>query len=433
MENSPPVNTSWPFWQKIAFRFCFILFIFLANPVYFVSMIPGLDKLVGFYYDIELAVTQFFNQLLFHIQPAVRPPNGNGDYPEQWMAICTYLLIALAGCLVWSLLDRKRRNYARMNYWLCLIIRYFIILNGITYGVIKMFGLQMPFPSLSQLATPLGDFLPMRFSWMFVGYSPSYQFFSGSIEVLAAVLLLFRKTATAGILVATGVFLNVMMLNLSYDIPVKINSIALVLLCLYLLLMELPRLYFFFFKQEARPSPVFIFPFTKKWQRYTAAGIKWVFILLVIFLEIKRDRETKQARASRPHPVQIQQGIYDVLLQVNSGDTISAAGPDSVYWQNIVFDIGNTGSIKATDSRFMQRYGRGYFSFAIDTFGHYLTMTPVSGGKVIAHFSYQFRDSITLELNSYPKSDSMHLLIRRRIKPFPLSEKPFHWVSETNR
>ncbi|MFZ8278288.1 hypothetical protein ACO1KY_14095, partial [Staphylococcus aureus] len=66
-----------------------------------------------------------------------------------------------------------------MNYWLFVAIRYFVILNGFSYGIFKLFAVQMPFPSISQLATPLGDFLPMRLSWMFIGYSHSYQVFSG--------------------------------------------------------------------------------------------------------------------------------------------------------------------------------------------------------------------------------------------------------------
>src|SRR4030095_10174505 len=144
------------------------------------------------------------------ITPASKPPNGNGDYPEQWMIVCTSLLLAVVGCIIWSLIDRKRKDYSKLNYWFCLGIRYTLILAGIQYGVLKMFALQMPFPNLSQMATPLGDYLPMRFSWMFIGYSRSYQFFSGALELLAAVLLLFRKTATLGVLVATGVFFNVM-------------------------------------------------------------------------------------------------------------------------------------------------------------------------------------------------------------------------------
>ena len=45
-------------------------------------------------------------------------------------------------------------------------------------------------PTLSQLATPLGDLLPMRLSWLFIGYSTPYQVFSGVMETVAGLLLL---------------------------------------------------------------------------------------------------------------------------------------------------------------------------------------------------------------------------------------------------
>ncbi|MFW1494677.1 hypothetical protein ACEV9S_24630, partial [Vibrio parahaemolyticus] len=71
-------------------------------------------------------------------------------------------------------------------------------------------------------------------------------------------------TATLGIFVSLGVFGNVMMLNLSYDIPVKINSITLVVLCLWLLSEEIPRLFQFFFFNRAVPSRMLVFPFSSK-------------------------------------------------------------------------------------------------------------------------------------------------------------------------
>src|SRR5262249_42923784 len=127
-----------------------------------------------------------------------------------------------------------------------LFTRYYVALVALSYGIIKLFALQMPFPNLSQLATPLGDFLPMRLSWMFIGYSQPYQFFSGAMEVLAALLLLYRKTATLGVLMACAVFTNVMVLNLSYDIPVKIYSAEIVFFCLFLLANEIKRIVNFF-------------------------------------------------------------------------------------------------------------------------------------------------------------------------------------------
>jgi len=430
----PVASAPWFWWQKILFRFFFIFYCIFIGPWQFLSLIPGADYVLKYYYQSVDGLAGFFNRNFFHIPPATQPPGGSGDYPEQWMLVCTSLLMAIVGCLIWSVADRKRKDYRLLNYWFSLGIRYFIILIGISYGIIKILGLQMPFPNLSQLATPLGDFLPMRLSWMFIGYSSTYQFFSGAIEVLAAVLLLFRRTATLGVLVATGVFTNVMMLNLSYDIPVKINSISMVILCFYLLVQELPRLYRFFFLQEATPGNLFIFPFETKRSRMIARAAKWIFVALAMYtyLDLSFARIDRLSKRKMPTPVQA--GMYDVIKQTKMGDTITINSSDSVYWQNIVFDIGYEGSIKTTDNRFRQRYGRGYFNFEIDSVAKLISLKrSVTDSARLAQFTYNFKDSTLIELYSYPHKDSLYLLLRKRASPFPLSERPFHWVSETNR
>jgi hypothetical protein len=433
MKMKTPVQP-WYGWQKFLFRFIFIFYCVFQGPWIFLFLIPKAEYVLQYYYEALDAITQFFNKVFFHITPASKPPNGNGDYPEQWMIVCTSLLLAVVGCIIWSLIDRKRKDYSKLNYWFCLGIRYTLILAGIQYGVLKMFALQMPFPNLSQMATPLGDYLPMRFSWMFIGYSHNYQFFSGAIEVLAAVLLLFRRTATLGVLVATGVFMNVMMLNLSYDIPVKINSISLVVLSLYLLVHEVPRLYRYFFHNEAIPSSIFIFPFETRKGRTIARVSKWLFVVLVLYNELNNDISRMNMLSKRKMPSPVTAGIYDIIVQTNKGDTITVNMPDSVYWQNIVFDRGYEGSIKTADMRFRQRYGRSYFNFEIDSASNLLSLKRSAFDSVfIAQFKYNFKDSLQIELYSYPSQDSMYLLLQKRKMPFPLSGRPFNWVSETNR
>lgn len=425
---------SWPLLQRVLFRFFFQLFFWLVSPFYFLEGIPGANYLLEWIYKGMTALSELFNEWFFHISPATKPPNGNGDYPEQWMMVGTALVLTVLGTLIWSIADRRRRHYQTLNYWLCLGLRYFLIANGLSYGIIKLFALQMPFPNLSQMATPLGDYLPMRFSWMFVGYSTSYQMFSGGIELLAAVLLLFRRTATLGVLVAAGVFLNVMMLNLSYDIPVKINSIQLVVVCLYLLAQELPRLIAFFFRNEAHLSRIFTFPFeTLRGRRIARIG-KWLYVGVSVGMLLSMAIQQYQNDQQRPQPKPIRAGIYDVLKQTLRGDTLGVADSDSVYWQNVVFDRGYEGSIKTTDARFRQRYGRGYFSFEIDSTQKVVSLKRTKADSVvIVRFSFMIKDSTTLELRSYPHADSLYVLLRRRTKPFPLSERQFHWISETNR
>jgi hypothetical protein len=172
----------WRSWQKVLFRFFFIFCFFCFEGIWnSLSWVIQYAEYVLQYYFICLnAIADFCNRNFFHISPATNPPNGNGDYPEQWMMLYTCLLLSAMGCIIWSIIDPKRKDYAKLNYWLCPGIRYFIILTDIIYGALKMLRLQMPFPNLSQLATPLGDYLPMRFSWMFIGYSsPLSVFFRG--------------------------------------------------------------------------------------------------------------------------------------------------------------------------------------------------------------------------------------------------------------
>src|SRR5205814_8206926 len=111
----------------------------------------------------------------------------------------------------------------------------------------------MPFPALSQLATPLGDLLPMRFSWLFIGYSGPYQFFSGVMETTAGLLLLHRRTVTAGLFAATGAFLNVVVINLPYDVPVELYSLHLLFACVFLLAVASKRLLPFLVLNQRTP------------------------------------------------------------------------------------------------------------------------------------------------------------------------------------
>jgi len=60
--------------------------------------------------------------------------------------------------------------------------------------------------------------------------------------VLAGILLLFRRAETFGTIVVFGVFMNVMMMNLGYDIQVKSFSIHLVMIYLVLQIFEYKRI-----------------------------------------------------------------------------------------------------------------------------------------------------------------------------------------------
>src|SRR6185436_16289667 len=194
-----------------------------------------------------------------------------------------YLVVAAAVCVIWTALDRKRTNYERPAFWLRMIVRYYIATAALSYGIIKLFRLQMPFPVMSQLATPLGDLLPMRFSWLFIGYSLPYQIFSGVMETTAGLLLLYRRTVTAGLFAATGAFLNVVMINMSYDVPVKLFASHLLLASLFLLALDSTRLLNLLVLNRPTPATSAYDPlFVSGWQKWGARAVKAFFLYQIL-------------------------------------------------------------------------------------------------------------------------------------------------------
>jgi hypothetical protein len=435
MTYTPPVAFYWPLWRRIVFRFFFVYLLFVVAPWTWLDSIPGGGYLTQFYYQAMDWAVEMANKHLFHVRPVLVQPNGSGDTSWNWTQIWLLLFVATVGCIVWSIIDRKRTSYTRLNYLTCLFTRYFVIMVLLAYGIIKLFALQMPFPNLSQLATPLGDFLPMRLSWMFIGYSQPYQFFSGAMEVMAALLLLYRKTATLGVLMACAVFINVMVLNLSYDIPVKIYSTQLVVLCLFLLANELRRVIdFFILNRNANAGTIYHFPYSGKKIKITRIVLKIVFIILAIILPFESSWSRYRSLQADTNTAPLTKGIYNVEVYAVNNDSIPALISDSLRWQEMIFDKSWQGSMRTADTAFTHRYGRAYFSYGFDSTKQFLLIKKSMAAKTpIIRFRYQLPNDSTILLWGKRNNDSLFLSLKRSKRRFQLAEKQFHALSEYNR
>lgn len=54
----------------------------------------------------------------------------------------------------------------------------------------------------------------MRVLWRFMGLSRGYILFAAGAQILSAFLLMFRRTATLGALLASVVLCNIVLLNI---------------------------------------------------------------------------------------------------------------------------------------------------------------------------------------------------------------------------
>jgi hypothetical protein len=403
------------------------------TPWFWFYQIPGVDYLASFYNRVDSWIVGIFNSHLLHVKDTLNfNGGGSGDTSYAWAQFYTYLILSLLGCLVWTLVDRKREKYVTLDFILRNVVRYNIAMIAFSYGIIKLFSLQMPFPNLTQLVTPLGDFLPMRLSWMFLGYSTPYQAFSGIMEIIVGVLLLNRKTLTLGALMGVAVFTHVFLLNLSYDIPVKLFSMHLVIYCLFLASYDWRRIVDFFFLNKTVSGTKTEIELTKKWQRVGRVVWKIAFVVMFILLPIKEAWATYKTE-SKADDSPINSGIYIVKTFKKNNDTISVSSNDDMTWKDFIFDKGGIGSINTLDTLFKQRYRRGYFSYIPDTVRQVILFRRFRDTTPLFELQYKIPDEKRIDLWGKVRDDSLFFELVRTDRHFQLTEKQFHWISEANR
>jgi hypothetical protein len=428
----------WPLWQRIAFRFFAAYFILEVSPLNWLSRIPGMGVVLGPIDDVETALIQWANTNFWHVRETLIMPNGSGDTSFGWAIQWTYLALAAVVCVVWSILDRKRTHYDRPLYWVRTIVRYWLATVALSYGIIKLFALQMPFPTLSNLATPLGDLLPMRLSWLFIGYSFPYQFFSGAMETIAGLLLLYRRTVLAGLFAATGAFVNVVMINLAYDVPVKIFSSNLLAGCLFLLALDSKRLLnLLVLNRPVPPTRAWDPNWQRKWQRWLAIGAKAYMLWFFLWIPFKNGRARYIALQSPPPAGPFKVGMYDVTRFSLNGKDVPFANTDTLRWKDVIIDNNLGGSVNTQDEVFWKRYHRGYFRYRPDTAAKTVAVWKISAIPRDSTFMFTMRyevpDTNTIRWHTKIRNDSVLVEMKRMARHFQLTERQFHWLSEYNR
>ncbi len=179
----------------------------------------------------------------------------NGDVGEEFGRLLLAVVLGAIAAAIWTIVDRRAPRAKWVGDALQVLLRYSIALGLISYGVAKILPQQFPPISSATLERRVGDLSPMSLLWTFMEYSRPYAIFGGVMELLAVLLLCFRRTATLGALVCLAVMTNVALLNLAYGVPVKLYSLMMVVSSALIVLYDTPRLWAFFVRGRAVPAP----------------------------------------------------------------------------------------------------------------------------------------------------------------------------------
>jgi hypothetical protein len=422
----PPVEaTGWNLATRIAFRFicCYLVLYNLPFPL---GRIPGTGFLVGPYFRLWTAISPWVGAHVFHLSGSVLTyrPTGSGDTTLNYLQNFCYLAVALIGAGVWQLLDGERTGYPTLHSWLRLMVRYSLSFTLFSYGLIKLFPNQMPAPNLMRLTEPYGQFSPMGVLWSFIGSSAPYERFSGGSEIAGAVLLLFRRTTTLGALISAGVLLNVVMLNFTYDVPVKLFSLNLLLMAVFLAAPDLGRLVRFFVLNRsaslaAQPGPAF----KRRWARIGTIAFQIFFVgffLVQTTAGSYSQYRSLTAVATRP----ILYGLYEVEGFERNGREAPPLATDSTRWRTVAIEFPTFMQVRMMDDSL-----RG-FAAQYDPAGASISLT-LSRSSPKFTLACSRPDADHLMMQGTLGSDALVVRMRRiDTSKFPLLSRGFHWITE---
>lgn len=292
------------------------------------------------------------------------------------------------------------------------------------YAAAKIFLQHFPPPNLYKLLEPLGDYSQMSLLWTFMGASRGYTLFAGCLQMLAGILLFLPRLTTLGALVGIAVFSNIFALNLGYDLPIKLYSLHILLVCLFLVLPDAPRLVrFFLLHQEvASLSENGLFHLRRLNTAALVAQLVLGGVLACTYLVRAYDYEKRHfSTASRPPFF----GIWNVEEFLLGGKVLPPLETDGTRWQRAVFQFPREIGIQSMNGSWMGYWLRA--DMARKTFAIGKHDDP----KGEFQFVFADPDSRSLTLAGTDGRNEIRVKLRRvDEKQFALLARGFHWIDE---
>lgn len=411
-----PTNTvqgkHWSLPKKFLFRYFFVLCVVSIVPILAHVPWPPIIKWAGLY---------------FYNEEVTQHPSGSGDTLYHFYSITVKLVAAFIIATIWSIAESKRISYNKLLYWQEVYIRYYLAFFLVVYGLMKVIKLQFGLPSLSALLIPLGQKSPMGLAWTFIGFSDTYTFFSGFCEVLAAAFLLYRKTRTLGALISFSVMANVFLMNMSYDIPVKLFSLELVVLSAFLIALDHKRLINMFILNRPVQPQKSLSLFKDKGANNATQAVKCAALFAGLSFTLYNNLQSysKYGDAAPKPPLY---GIYEVDEFVRNNDTIAPIVTDSLRWRYLVFERYGANVFTMTTSQYDDVT---FYKAETDTVKREVAFLNYADSTEAGRLRYSKTEGGQFVFTGFFNNDSLRLrTIRKDEKNFPLMNRGFRWVNE---
>ena len=353
----------WPLWHRFAFRYLLLHYLLYALPRPFDALLGTLSGLCRWVatefqqpwlneapfrwagkWAMELSkveakvwqpLTTWMDQHGLTPYEVIHQRTGSGDTGHDVARLLAIVAAALAGALLWMLLQRGDRGHPRLGRWLHLMVRFDLAFWMFSYGFAKFYGGQFGDLSLMRLTQEIGDTTPMGMVGTFMQASKPYELFSGAGEVLGGLLLFHRATAALGACVTIAVMTNVCALNWLCGVPVKLFSAHLLLYAVFLLAPFCGRLRALFLTNQPS-APVDLRVVRVRWAGWLLQLVGWSWVLGSLWLTHVQGRGERPWMKGREKPSLY--GVWLVDKMLLDGQEVAAT--DVHRWRFLAIDRG---------------------------------------------------------------------------------------------
>ncbi|MBX9877262.1 MAG: hypothetical protein K2Y22_02280 [Candidatus Obscuribacterales bacterium] len=416
-------DRSWSVLQCTAFRFV-CAYLILYNLPFPLGALPFTEYPGEKYLDVWKTIIPWIGKHILHLSKDIAVlQTGSGDTTFNYVQVLCFLALSALVTLIWSIADRKRTNYIELHQWLRLYIRFVLANAMFTYGACKVFNTQFPAPFFWRLLETYGESSPMGLLWTFMGSSKGYTMFGGLAEVFAGLLLIVPRLTVLGALVCFAVLTNIFMLNMCYDVPVKLYSFHLLLMAVFLLMPDFKKLIDFFLlnRKVALSSDAQLFqrPWLNRGLLVVQLCIGGYFLGAPLYAGYESAKTMYNSSLKSPF-----YGIWLVDEFEVDGKVLPPLVTDETCWRRVAFDIYDMFTVQHADG------SRQTYHLKLDAKKETIALpTEIPNWK--AEFRYKKLDGQRLVLDGVFCKQRIHAILHRgNNQDFRLTSRGFHWINE---
>jgi hypothetical protein len=424
--NSPDTNAVWHPARKLTFRFFFAYFFLYCFPFPFDSF-DFTTPVALPYYNFLDSVIPAIGKKWFHITARTAFPMFDKMDDSGYGLVFIYmdLIISAVVACTWSIADKRSKNYEKLYQWLKLYLRYYLIAFLFGYGFIKVFPSQFQPITASRLAMTVGDQSPMLLAWNFMGYSKVMMRLNGIAEVVAGLLLLFRRTTSLGAIIATGVFGFVVMMDFCFNVPVRLLASHLLIISIFLMLEDRRKLLNILILNKAADRTIYL-PLTSHpvWRKVLIV-LQGLLAISILYATIVSSINTEKTSGQIAPDLPLY-GVYNITYFIKNGDTIPPLQTDTFRWKQLVIDGSSwnrSGVIQLNSGK------KIFYNVQPDTIKQVLRIQSVSDSSENHFLHYLKKDKDLLLLQGLWNHDSIHVLMKKYdLNNYLLHSEKFKWI-----